>query len=234
MRKRVLAVAAMFVVVSALLAAGCGGDTSGNQQGSTDGGSAGGGAGGGETGTGETSGSGQGGQTAGESTSGETSGEQVSVGGYTLGGGGLPETRVPEVTVDQAAAERYLDGVRPVVQDTASDVSGAIDAEPRIEGGNLTLDVDLDSLETARDSARQGLQELQDIQTPEGLDPINQQLVSAYEDVIPAYNDVLEAAQNGDTEQTLSAIENNLPRIEGFNEGVDAITQDLDQATGEQ
>ena len=228
MRKRSLTVAAMFVVALALFVAGCGEETSGDQQ---QGGSDSGTAAGGDTGTAGASG-GQGGQTVGDAAGGG-SGDQVSVGGYTVGGGGLPETTVPEVTVDQAAAQRYLSQVRPIIQDTVRDVSGSIDAEPRLENGNITLNLDLDAIEEARNSARQGVQELQDLQTPEGLEPINQQLVSSYEDVIPAYNNILEAARGGDTGQAISAVQESLPQVERFGEEVNALTQDLDQASGQ-
>ncbi len=227
MRRRSLTVAAMLVVALAMFVAGCGGETSESQPATTDSGSA----AGGDTSTGSASGR-QGGQTEAGSAGGG-SGEQVSVGGYTVGGGGLPETSIPEVMVDQAEAQRYLNQVRPIVQNTARDVTDTLDAEPRLENGNLTLNLDLDAVEDARNSARQGLQELQDVQTPEGLGPINQQLTSAYEDVIPAYNDILEAARGGDAEQTISAIQDNLPRVEVFGEEVNSITQDLDQATGQ-
>ena len=227
MGKRSLTVAAMFVVALALFVAGCGEETSGTQQGTTDSGSA----SGGNTSAGGSSG-GQGEQTD-AGSGGGGSGEQVSVGGYTIGGGGLPETRIPEVMVDQAEAQRYLDQVRPIVQDTARDVSGSIDTEPRLENGNLTLNLDLDTVEDARNSARQGLQELQDVQTPEELEPINQQLISAYEGVIPAYNNILETARSGDAGQTISAVQENLPSVELFGEQVNSITQDLSQATGQ-
>ena len=155
MRRRSLTVAAMLVVALAMFAAGCGGETSESQPATTDSGSA----AGGDTSAGSASG-GQGGQTEAGSAGGG-SGEQVSVGGYTVGGGGLPETSIPEVMVDQAEAQRYLNQVRPIVQNTARDVTDAIDAEPRLENGNLTLNLDLDAVEDARNSARQGLQELQ-------------------------------------------------------------------------
>ena len=158
--------------------------------------------------------------------------DRVSVGGFSVEDPGGAETAVPRVSVEREAAREYLSQVQPIVEDTALDVSGLVQPEVRLENGQLVLDVGLDSLREAREDVGGGLERLRQVRPPEGLEPIHERLVSAYERVLPAYDNVIEAAESGDPDRLSSAVRESLPRIERFNDGVSAIVQDLQQATG--
>ncbi len=166
-------------------------------------------------------------QTTQEATGG---GGEVVVGGFSVEGPEGSETTVPEVSVEREAAREYLNQVRPVVEDTARDVSDLVDPEVRVENGRLELDVGVASLEEAREDVRGGLERLREVQPPEGLEPIHERMISAYEEVLPAYDDVIEAAESGDPERVREAIQQSLPRIERFNDLTRGIVQDLEQA----
>ncbi len=161
-----------------------------------------------------------------------TGGDKVSVGGFSVEGPGGAETTVPQVSVERQAAREYLSQVQPIVEDTSGDVSGLVQPEVRLENGQLVLDVGLDSLREAREDIRGGLERLRQVRPPEGLDPIHERLVSAYEEALPAYDNVIEAAESGDPDRLSSAVRESLPRIERFNDEVSAIVQDLQQAAG--
>jgi hypothetical protein len=176
----------------------------------------------------------QGGQpaTTEQATQVATGGDRVAVGGFSVEGPGGAETTVPQVSVEREAAREYLGQVQPIVEDTAGDVSGLVQPEVRLEDGQLVLDVGLDSLREAREDVRGGLERLRQVRPPEGLDPIHERLISAYEEALPAYDNVIEAAESGDPDRLSSAVRESLPRIERFNAEVNAIIQDLQQAAG--
>lgn len=176
-------------------------------------------------------------QEPGETTSATTAGtagdDEVTVGGFVVESPGGAETRIPEVTVERQKVQDYLDQIRPIVDDTVRDVSGLVQPEARLEDGNLTLGLEVTSLEEARDSVENGAEQLRDLVPPDELEPINQQLLEAYERALPAYREILDAAESRDPQQIGSAVEENLPRIERFNNETQAIIQDLEQAAGE-
>ncbi len=169
-----------------------------------------------------------------EGTTAEVDGEQVSVGGFVVESQDTPETTVPEVTVSRSDAQEYLDQVQPIVEDSVQDVSSLAQPEVRVENGSLTLDLPLDRLESTRDDLRDGLDELRQIDPPPSLEPINEQLIEAYERTLPAYTEIIEAADSGDVGRINEAVQENLPRIERFNAEARAILQDLERAAGEQ
>ncbi len=70
--------------------------------------------------------------------------------------------------------------------------------------------------------------------TPEDLEPIHKHLIRSYERVLPAYDEIIEAANSEDLRRMSAAARKNLPRIEGFNEETRAILQDLEQAATSQ
>ncbi len=154
------------------------------------------------------------------------------MGGFSVEGPGGAETTVPQVSVEREAAREYLSQVQPIVEDTARDVSSLVQPEVRLENGRLVLDVGLDSLRQAREDVRSGLERLREVRPPEELEPIHERLISAYERVLPAYDNVIEAAGSGNPDRLSSAVRESLPRIERFNAEVNAIIQDLQQATG--
>ncbi len=57
-------------------------------------------------------------------------------------------------------------------------------------------------------------------------------MVAAYEDVLPAHDNVSKAAENGCRDQVRKATQQSLPRIERFNDVTMGIVQDLEQAAG--
>ena len=168
-----------------------------------------------------------------QTTAEAASGGEVVVGGFSVEGlGDVPETTVPQVSVEREAAREYLSQVRPIVEDTAREVSDLVEPEARMENGRLEVDVGVGSLKEAREDVRSGLERLREVQPPEGLEPINDRLISAYEEVLPAYDVVIEAAESGDPDRVREAIQQGLPRIERFNDVTMGIVQDLEQAAG--
>ena len=101
-----------------------------------------------------------------------------------------------------------------------------------MENGQLEVDVGVGSLKEASEDVRRGLERLREAQPPEGLEPINERLISAYEEVLPAYDNAIEAAESGDPDRVREMIQQDLPRIERFNDLTKGIVQDLEQAAG--
>ncbi len=163
---------------------------------------------------------------------GVASGGEVAVGGFSVEGPGGSETTVPQVSVEREAAREYLNQVRPIVEDSAGDVSELVEPEVRVENGRLEVDLGLGSLKEAREDVRRGLKRLREVRPPEGLEPIHERLISAYEEALPAYDNVIEAAQSGDADRVRDAVRQSLPRIERFNDLTTGIVQDLEQAAG--
>lgn len=170
--------------------------------------------------------------TAGGPAASEPTGGEVTVGGFSVEGTGVPETNVPRVSVEREGAREYLDQTRPIVEDTVRDVSGLVQPRVRLENGDLALDVKVSSLKEARQDVRDGLKRLRETRPPEGLGPVHERLTAAYEGALPAYSDVIEAAESGDPGQLGSAVRESLPRIERFNAEARGIVQDLEQAVG--
>lgn len=157
---------------------------------------------------------------------------EVTVGGFVVEGGDVPETTVPQVSVNQADAEEYLEQIQPVADNTIRDVSDLVQPEVSLEDGDLSLSVEVSSLEAALGSVEDGVGRLEGLETPEELEPVNQELIRAYEEVQPAYEEIIAAAETDDLERLGSAVEENLPRIERFNSEVQTVVRDLERATG--
>lgn len=188
---------------------------------------------GGTTMAGATGGTTMGGTTGGGTTV-SAAGDAATVGGFVVESPNAPETTIPEVSVSRADAREYLDQVRPVIEGSVQDVSGLAQPEVSIENGNLSLDLPVNSLEEARGDIQDGLDELRNIEPPQSLEPINQQLIESYERALPAYENIIEAADSGDVDRISDAVQENLPKIERFNAEARAILQDLEQAAGTQ
>lgn len=156
---------------------------------------------------------------------------EVTVGGFAVEGPGGEET-IPRVSADREAAREYVEQVRPIVEDTARDVSGLARPEVRVENGRLALDVDAESLRGARDEVQGGLERLRAVEPPEGLEPVNERLISTSEGGLSAYDDLVAAAESGNPEELRAAVRESLPRIERFNEEARAVTQELQRAVG--
>ena len=155
---------------------------------------------------------------------------EATVGGFAVEGPAGEEETIPKVSADREATREYVEQVRPIVEDTARDVSGLARPEVRAENGRLTLDVDAESLRGARDEVRGGLERLRAVDPPEGLESVNERLLSAYEGGVSAYDDLVGAAERGNPEELRAAVRESLPQIERFNEEARAITQELQRA----
>ena len=186
--------------------------------------------------TGATTGTtgGSSGGTTGGGTTVSASGGEAAVGGFVVETPNAPDTTVPEANVSQQDAREYLDEVQPVIESSVQDFSNLANQEVSVQDGNLTLAVPVDSLENTRSDVRDGLDQLRQIEPPQNLQPINQQLIESYERVLPAYTDIIEAANDGDGGRLSNAVQENLPRIERFNSEGRGILQDLEQAAGTQ
>lgn len=169
-----------------------------------------------------------------DTTTERTTPDMVSVGGFSVERPDGREATVPEVTAEREEVQRYQQQIQPVIEDTVRDVSDLVQTDVRLENGNLSLDVEMASLEEARASVRDGLERLQEIDPPGNLEPVHQRLIEAYEQVLPAYDEIIEAAEGGDPQRMSAAVSENLPRIESFNEETRAILQDLEEAAASQ
>ena len=160
-------------------------------------------------------------------------GDRVEVGGFTVGGFDAPDVEVPRVTATQEDALEYLDRVEPIIGEGVRDVSEVVRPQARVENGQVELGVDVAPVEEARAAAQQNLERLRQVRPPEGLEPIQNQLVDSYEKALPAYSNIVGAFDSGDPERLQAAIQENLPLIEQFNAVERGILQDLQEATPE-
>ncbi len=155
------------------------------------------------------------------------SGEEVVVGGFKVEGPEGQEIEVPEARVDREAAEEYLGEVRPVIEDTAQDISRVVEPEARLENQTLTLSIEVQSVEEAQQAAQQGLDQLREIEPPEDLQPVHERLVEAYERALPAYNNIVEAFRGEDVSVLTEAVQDSLPDIEQATAQARSILQEL-------
>lgn len=155
---------------------------------------------------------------------------EVSVGGFAVEGFDAPAVEVPEVQASPEDVMAYREQIEPIVSGSIRDVSEVVEPKARMENGNLELGVDVEPIEEARTAAQQGLEELQQVQPPESLAPVQQSLVESYERAIPAYENLIEAFQGGDVDQLNTAVTESLPEIEQAAAVQRDILQDLEQA----
>lgn len=167
-----------------------------------------------------------------------TSTESVSVGGFTLKSPSGGDTTIPEVTTRREDVERYEAQIQPIIEDTVGSVSDLVQSDVDLvstsETDHLTFDVPITAMDEARKNARDGLERLRDINPPEDLNPINQSLITAYERVLPAYDEIISAAESGEPQLMSEAVSKNLPRIENFIEETHTILEDLEGAADSQ
>jgi predicted small secreted protein len=156
--------------------------------------------------------------------------EEVVVGGFTVEGPDGREISIPETTVNREMVEQYVEQVRPIIEDTARDVSTVIQPEAELEDQTLTLSIEVESIEEAQEAAREGLEELRQIQPPDDLENVHEQLVAAYETALPAYEDIIEAFDSNDIGVLTNAVQENLPQIEQLVAEARSILQELERA----
>ncbi len=136
----------------------------------------------------------------------------------------------PEITADRAAVQQYWDQVRPILEDTARDVAGVANVDVQVDGEGVSVNLDPNSLEQARQEVQQGLDELKAIQPPPGLEQTHESLVNAYEEALPALVNFTEAIQSGDAIQIANSVRRDLPKIQQLLSEIEAVRQELQQA----
>ncbi len=161
---------------------------------------------------------------------GQVSVGEVVVGGFAVEGPDGGVTLVPEVTTEREDVENYLQSVRPVIQDTARDFSQVIDPSANLQNQTLTLSVEVESIQQADTAVEEGLEALRQVQPPESLEPIHELLVAAYEQALPAYDNILESFGSGDVNNLTEAAREGLPEIGQFTTETRAILQELERA----
>ena len=155
---------------------------------------------------------------------------EVVVGGFTIEGPNGREISVPEATVERRAVEEYVSEVRPIIEDTARDLSGVINPTAELEDQTLTLSIEVESIEQAQAAAQDGLDELRQIEPPEDLEPVHERLVNAYETALPAYNNIIAAFESDDVGALTAAVQESLPEIEQLVAQARTILQELERA----
>ena len=160
----------------------------------------------------------------------EAQAEEIVVGGFTVESPEGRQISVPETAVDRQAAEEYLGEVRPIVEGTARDISQVITPTAELQDQTLSLSIRVESIEEAQQAARDGLEELRQIQPAEDLEPIHEQLVNTYEQALPAYENIIEAFESTDIDTLTNAVQENLPEIEQLVAQSRAILQELERA----
>lgn len=71
---------------------------------------------------------------------------------------------------------------------------------------------------------------MRDIQPPEDLEPVHEQLVEAYERTLPAYNNIIESFRGDDASELTGAVQESLPEIERATAQARSILQELQRA----
>ncbi len=161
-----------------------------------------------------------------------TSNEEVVVGGFAVVGPNGEVIDVPAVTTERSDVETYLETVRPVIEDTRGDLARQINPSAELQNQTLTLSIEVESIEQADEAVEEGLEALRQAEPPESLKPIHELLVASYEDVVPAYDNLLETFDSGDINELNEAAQSSLPEIAQFNETARSILQELDRAEG--
>ncbi len=102
----------------------------------------------------------------------------------TVGGFDARGIKIPMATVEREAARDYLDRVRPILVDSAREPSRVFEPEARLDDGEVTLSVGVETIESTREAAQKGLQRLREVEPPNGLKDVHRELVGAHEAAI--------------------------------------------------
>jgi hypothetical protein len=145
-----------------------------------------------------------------------------------LGGGNEP---VPEINAEPAAVREYREQVQPILEDTARDVAKVANVDVQVDGGNVSVSLDPNVAQQAEKEARQGLEELRNVDPPAGLEDTHQRLIRSYEEGVPALSNFIAAVQSGDAGQITRSVQEDLPKIRRLLSDVQAIQQQLRQAS---
>lgn len=155
---------------------------------------------------------------------------EVAIGGFSIEGPAGREISVPETTVERDDLESYVPSVQPIIENTALDLSRFVEPSVELQDQMLTVSVGVESLEEARATVQSGLEDLQEIEPPESLEPVHQLLIASYVQALAAYDNIIQAFESGDVDALADAVQDNLPEIEQFNAETRAITQELERA----
>ena len=144
---------------------------------------------------------------------------------------GLQGNNQPEIKADKAAVRQYWNQVRPILDDTARDVAKVAEVNVEIKDGNVSVGIDPNAVQQARQESQQGLEELKQIQPPAGLEDTHRRLVRSYEEALPALNNFISAIQSGNAGQIADSVRNDLPKIRNLLNEIQNVRQQLQQAS---
>jgi hypothetical protein len=153
---------------------------------------------------------------------------EVVIGGFAVQGPN-GEISIPEVRTTREVVENYVQRARPIVEDEPLYVSRYVNPEVALQDRTLTLSVEAAAPEDARAEVAETLEELRRLSPPEGMEPVNQLLVASHVQALTAYDKVIEAFGSGDAQALADAVRENLPEIEQFAAGTNAIFQELER-----
>lgn len=137
---------------------------------------------------------------------------------------------MPETVAAREDVESYVRSVRPLVAQSALDLSRFVDPSAELQDGTLTLSIGVESIEEAREKADDGLVALRLVEPPEDLKPVHELLLAAYVQGVSAYDNVIDAFESGDLEVLADALQENLPEIEQLTAETRSILQELERA----
>ena len=159
----------------------------------------------------------------------EVASNEVVIGGVSIEGPNGREISIPETTVEREDVENYVQSVRPIIQDSARDLSEFIDPTVELQNQMLTMSIEAESLEEARAKVEDGLEALRAVEPPKGLEPVHELLIAAYVQALAAYNNMIQASESGDVDVLADAVQENLPEIEQFTAETRAILQEFER-----
>lgn len=139
----------------------------------------------------------------------------------------------PSITAEPAAVREYREQVQPILDDTVRDVAKVANVDVQIDNGNVSVGVDPNAAQQAEQEARQGLEELKNVDPPQGLEETHQRLIRSYEEGIPALGNFVRAVQSGDAGQIAQSVREDLPKIQRLLSDIQTIQQQLRQAGGQ-
>ena len=155
--------------------------------------------------------------------------DEVVVGGFAIDGPAGREISVPETVATREDVESYVRSVRPLVVQSALDLSRFVDPSAELQDGTVTLSIGVKPIEEAREKADDGLVALRLVKPPEDLEPVHELLLAAYVQGISAYDNVIDAFESGDIEVLTDALQENLPEIEQLTAETHSILQELER-----
>jgi hypothetical protein len=160
----------------------------------------------------------------------EAEDNEVTIGGFSIEGPSGREISVPETTAEREDVEEYVYSVRPIIEESAVDLSRFVDPSADLQNETLTVSFGVEALEEARATVEAGLEDLQQLDPPESLEPVHELLVAAYVQGLSAYDNVIDAFESGDLDVLRDAVQENLPEIEQLTVEARSILQELERA----